>query len=243
MRRPSPRRRQDELAGDDADERIADRELDAGEEMRRRRRQLEQQRGRQRAHAVHARDLGEHARNAVEPVQGRDDHRHDRDQRRRSARSAAAIDRPKIDDHHRIEDEDRHRVIGGEERIERLAQRAAARGSTTPSAKPSTTEIATASDDDAEGARDLGVDLAGEQQSDQRVRHLATAGSRRADRSSRSGRRARAAPIAPTITASLIQPTAAAAHAAISGIAERLHRFAAQIVPQPAGDLAEALHR
>ena len=78
MTRPKPGGRQDELAGDDADEGVADRELDAGEEMRRRRRQFQAQRGGDRAHAMHARDLGEHARHAVEPVQGRDDHRHDR---------------------------------------------------------------------------------------------------------------------------------------------------------------------
>ena len=40
-----PGRGQDELAGDDADEAVADGELDAGEQMGRRRRQLDQQRG------------------------------------------------------------------------------------------------------------------------------------------------------------------------------------------------------
>ena len=112
-------RRQDELAGDDADEGVADRELDAGEEMRRRRRQLQPQRGGDACPCGAPAPPWSSTRGTrsspfsvamiiatmavATPI------------------STIGIDRKAEDhDHHRIEDEDRHRVIGGEERIERL---------------------------------------------------------------------------------------------------------------------------
>ena len=117
---PETRRGENELGCDDRDESVADRELDPGEKMRRRGRQLQPNGGRERPHAVHACDLGQDARDTIQPVQGRDDHRDDGrgdpDQQDRNERQAE--DR----DQHRIEDEDRYRIIGREERIECLPQ-------------------------------------------------------------------------------------------------------------------------
>jgi hypothetical protein len=67
---------------------------------------------------MNARHLGEHLRHTVEAIQRCDDHRHDR------GRYPHQHDRyhgqPEDHDHDRIEDEDGNRIIGGEERIERL---------------------------------------------------------------------------------------------------------------------------
>jgi hypothetical protein len=107
---------ENELAGDHGDEGISDGELDAGEQVRRRSRQLEPPCRLDRAHAMDARHLGEDSGNAVESVQSGDDHRHGArrhpDQDHRQQREAE-------DRHHDgIEDEDRHGIIGGEERIQ-----------------------------------------------------------------------------------------------------------------------------
>ena len=94
------------------------------------------------AEAMHARDLGQYPRHAVEPVERGDDHGDngggDADHHDRHGRQAENRDQ------HRIEDEDRNRVISGEERIECLAH-ARQRMDDQPGAKPSTMEMATTS--------------------------------------------------------------------------------------------------
>ena len=190
------------------------------------------------SHAMYARHLGEHARHAVEPVQGGDDHGDDRS---RYPHQHDRHDRePEDHDHHRIEDEDRHRIIGGEERIERLPH---ARQRVNDDAKRKARHHGNQDryDDDAEGARDLIVDLPRDQETNQRVGHL-----RGRDHDAMIDQADAAAEFEQPdrdrndCNPDPADPDSFGCH---PGIAERFHRFAAEVVPQPTGDLAEPLLR
>ena len=82
--------------------------------------QRDLQRGRDRAEPMDARGLDQHARHAVETVERVHDHgdqaEHEADQHLRH------VAETENHDEQRIERIDRDRVIGGEQRVERLAQ-------------------------------------------------------------------------------------------------------------------------
>ena len=82
---------------------------------------------------------------------------------------------PEDHDHHRIEDEDRHRIIGGEERIERLPH-ARQRVNDDAEREARTTEITAARTTMPNVRDDLVVDLARDQQAAPARRPSPTAG-------------------------------------------------------------------
>ena len=112
--------RQDEFRGDHPDEGIGESELDAGEQMRCGCRQIDQQCAARKPHPIDRRGLAQHARDAVEPGQGRGNHGDDRQQH--GDGDDRAIADAEHDDEHRIEHEGRDRVIAREQRLQRRAQ-------------------------------------------------------------------------------------------------------------------------
>ena len=109
----------DELGPDHADERIRERELRRRQQVGRAEGKRHVQRRFERPQAADQCRLPEHARHAIEAVEDGDDDRDDAEQE--SDQHLRSVAEAEDEDEQRIEREDRDRVVGGEQRIERLA--------------------------------------------------------------------------------------------------------------------------
>src|SRR5262249_43434195 len=101
--------REDEFAGDHADEGVGERELESGEEIWHRRWKDNAERFLDTSEAVHPRKLSHHARHSVEAIERGDHHGG------RAEDEADGDERPAVEtedrDEQRIEDKEGHRVV------------------------------------------------------------------------------------------------------------------------------------
>ena len=194
------------------------------------------QHGLDRAQPRDLRRLQQHARHAVEAVERVHDHRDDAEHE--ADQDLRGVAEPEQDDQQRIEGEDRDRVIGGEQRIERLAHSLAADAARRRSRRrrrwPGRKRVAAL----ANVLSDCGVELAGQRGCAQRSMTIRCGGCM-VSLSMTPVRHSTSSSATSSDRTSAVRIQRGAGHRPSPGLPMAFMRLLAQRAPQPRRDRAE----